>query len=454
LCVLALLALLLGRSARAAEDAFEDRPAGDSVESLDSALSRAVEKDERKRTLFPRAKRFLQRFPPFIAATELVYQARTYYLPLKKPDGSTAYAWTLGGKLRYRSGWWRDTVQLGFGLYQSYKLTADDPLALTQLLQPGERSYTVAGEALLRLRWRELEASLYRQELVLPWVNKSDSRMTPNSFQGYLVRGKHEKVGWFQNLDWVAGWISDIRPRFDDEFISMGARAGALDSNQGMWLAGAQFDPSSDIAGAKLHVGLYNYFVKDVLHISYGAVDFLRDLPGDWQLRTQWQVSWQSSAGGTELTGEHFDTGVVSMRSALSYAGVTGWLGFSVTRDTEDIRSPWGTYPGFLSMMNSDFNAAGETAWMVGGSYDFAGLGLPNLSAFFQYARGTGGRDTETGADRADEQELNLTFDYKIKEGRWRGLWFRVRGSLLGVEGAESLGHEFRVLLQYDIPVL
>ena len=51
-------------------------------------------------------------------------------------------------------------------------------------------------------------------------------------------------------------------------------------------------------------------------------------------------------------------------------------------------------------------------------------------------------------------QELDLTVDYQIKEGRWRGLWFRVRGSVFDLEGAASTAYQLRAILSYDIPML
>jgi hypothetical protein len=455
-CAALLLALpvLSPQPSRASEESFGDQPAGPSVDSLGSALSRAVDVPEEEPSLFPRLKQALQGLPPFIADTDLRARARTFYFPLRQPSGVDAWAWALGGKVQYRSGWLAEHLQIGAGLYMSYPLAADDPLALTQLLRIDEKGYTIFGEAFVKLRHREIDLTLYRQELELPWVNRADTRMTPNSFEAYLFEGTHEKVGRFHDVDWVAGYVSDIRPRFADDFVPMAQAAGALDSNQGLWAAGAQFEPLAKVAGSKMHIGLYNYYVKDVLHITYLALDFQRDFVNGWAMRNQVQVTWQSSAGGRDLTGERFDTGVASLRSAVSKAGLTLWTGLSTTAKSEDIRSPWGTYPGFLSMMQSDFDRAGEFAWMFGLSYDFSAVGVPGLSGFTQYGKGNGGQDARTGVGNADEREVNLTVDYKIGEGRLRGLWFRARGSILDVQRTEATAYQVRLTINYDIPIL
>ena len=123
-------------------------------------------------------------------------------------------------------------------------------------------------------------------------------------------------------------------------------------------------------------------------------------------------------------------------------------------------------FPGYLGLLQSDFNRAGENAFLVGLSYDFARVGLSGLSGFFNYAEGfdskisgmdsggDGGIRPDRSANGVDEREFNLTVDYRFQEGWLRGLWLRVRGSLLrsSIDGFDS--EQVRVILNYDIPVL
>ncbi len=433
------------QSLPAAESSFEDRPAGESVEHLDSPLTRAIEERERMQTLFPRLKRRLQLFPNFVADTELTLNFRSFYFPLRLSDGRDAYAWTAGGKLAFRSGWWREHLQIGAGLYTSVPLVADDPASLTGLLQAEERGFAVLGEGFLRMRWRDVEATLFRQELDLPYVNRNDSRMAPNSFQGVTAKGIARGIPWLHRVDWVAGYLTDIRPRNDRDFISMSEQAGAAGTDEGMLLAGVQFQPLKNLS-----VGGYNYWVKDTFNTGYLAADYLWKLNADWATRFQWQFTHQASVGD-ELIGS-FRTWVSSGRVATSFRGFTGWLALSKTADDERIRSPYGSYAGYISLMQSDFNRAGERAWSVGLSA--APKAIPGWSGFVQYARGDGGFDPLTSVEGANEQELDLTVDYQIKEGRWRGFWLRLRGSALDTDGAENTAWQVRVILNYTLPIL
>jgi len=448
--VAASLAILLAiasapQPVRAAESSFEDRPAGESVEDLGGALGRAVEERERLRTLFPRLKLRLQRFPSFVADSELILNFRSYYLPLRESSGRDAHAWTAGGKLAFRSGWWKERLQVGAGLYLSGRLTSDDPEALTQLLQEDDRGFAVLGEGFVRARWRDIEATLYRQELDLPYVNRHDSRMTPNSFEGVMAKGIARGVPWLNRLDWTVGYLRKIRPRNDDNFISMSERAGADGTDEGMFLAGAQFRPSKNLS-----VGVYDYMVKDTFNTGYVETDYLWKLSADWGMRFGAQFTHQASVGD-EFLGD-FQTWVASVRVAASFRGITGWLAISATDDDERIRNPYGSYPGYLSLMQSNFNRADESAWVVGLSV--APKPLPGWSGFLQYAYGDGGFDPITLRSGADEQEIDLTVDYQIKEGRGRGFWLRVRGSALDIDGAKDTAWQVRVILNYALPIL
>ena len=446
--VLAVLLLALASppdDAGADEASFEDRPAGESVEDLDSGLSRAVEERARLHTLFPRLKRYMQRYPNFIADTELVLNFRTYAFPLRTIDGVDANAWAAGGKFAFRSGWWRDSVQLGAGLYTSLPIVADDPQALTELLRPEEQGFAVFGEAFGRFRWRSTELTLGRSELRLPYVNRNDSRMAPNSFQGLVADGTARGVPWVNRVDWVAGWLGDVRLRNDDGFVSMSEGAGAEGSDEGMLMGGLQFRPAEHLS-----FGAYNYLVRDTFNTFYAAADSLWKLSADAGLRFQAQYTGQRSVG-QELIGE-LETWSAAARAAASYRGVTAWLALSTTADDAGIQSPYGSYPGYVSMMQSDFNRGGERAWSTG--LTWAPRWSNGWSFFVLYGQGNGGFDPLSGEDQADEREIDLTIDYEIDEGPWRGLWLRLRGSMLDQRHAASRGYEARIILNYVLPVL
>lgn len=94
---------------------------------------------------------------------------------------------------------------------------------------------------------------------------------------------------------------------------------------------------------------------------------------------------------------------------------------FHQTGNGANIRAQYGTWPGYLSLITQDFDRAGETAWGVKVTYDFKGLGLPGLIAYFWFAQGTGSINPATGLGVPDRREYDfdvaLHFRRPLAEG-------------------------------------
>jgi hypothetical protein len=84
-------------------------------------------------------------------------------------------------------------------------------------------------------------------------------------------------------------------------------------------------------------------------------------------------------------------------------------------------------------------------------SYNFARLGLEDLSAIVNFAQGW---DGVAAGRRGDAREVNVTFDYRIGTGRLESLWLRLRAAWLEEDIAPHDGTDFRVILRYELPVI
>ncbi len=441
-------ALLAPRPGLGQEATLEDRPAPDSVEGLHGALSGALEEPEPERTAFPWLKRKLRDLPPFLRDTEIRVKPRTYYFDRSNGNDPRARAWALGGSLTYASGYFEDVFAIGGALYTTQRLIGKDSEDGTLLLKEGQQGFTVLGQAYAVLKLRDHHATLYRQQLDLPYVNKQDSRMVPNTFEGYTATGQFWDVWKLEKLEYIGGYLDRIKLRERDEFIGMSKAAGVPGSSKGMFFGGARITPWDGFT-----LGGLDYFVDDTLNTAYAEVDYTRKLTEALALRLGGQFTHQSSAGSNDLTGSSFATWVLGGQIAASYKGFILRTAFSTVDDRERIRSPFGSYPGYLAMMQSDFRRAGEDAWLVGASYDFRRFGLPGLSFFTNFAQGTGRRDPSTGAPLPDRRSFDVTVDYQRNEGPLRGFWLRVRASLLDTDGQQN-STDVRVILNYSVPVL
>lgn len=430
-----------GAVAGADEAAVADRTITEAAERPGGTFARAFEEILPGRVPLPRLRAFLESQPPFLRDTELTLHARTYWLRADEPDESDREAWTAGGWLRYRSGWLRDTVQLGATLYTSQPLYAPDDRDGTGLLAPGQDGYTVLGEARAVLRYGEHRLTGYRQLLDLPYVNRQDSLMTPNTFEGVTLLGQGPRLGY------AAGYLTAMKKRNAGEFADMARAAGASAGGRGLLFAGARVEPWKGF-----WVGAIDHLVDDVLNIAYVEVEHVWTLEADLRLRIGAQFTDQRSVGDHLLTGAPFDTQVGGARVSVTWAGLTLTAAFSMTAGGADVRNPFGSYPGYLSLIRTNFNRADEDAWLLGAAYDFSRAGLDGLSAFVNAAVGTGAREPATGRGRPDVQEYDVTVDYRPR-GQWgEGWWLRVRGALVREGGRTA--EEVRLILNYDFPVL
>jgi hypothetical protein len=443
--LLGLLAAALAHpTAWSSEGTLDDEPAPDSVEGLHGPLDQPFRERIREETLFPRLKRKLQTLPSFFRDTELVLKPRWYYFSRRDLDDDRQNAWTFGGSLAYRSGWWKDFLSVGVEAFSSWKVVGKERHDGTLLLKPGQESYSVVGLLYAQLRHEDQVLTLYRQELDLPYVNKRYNRMTPNTFEGYTLQGA------FSKFNYIVGHLTRMKKRNEDNFSPMSEAAGVPGGrSRGLTLTGVQYSPSE-----RLSIGAINYFGKDYLNIFYAETGYTRSLTDELSLKLEAQFTDQRSVGDDLLTGSSFNTWVLGGRAAISLRNAILTAAFSTTDDEAAVQSPFGSYPGYLSLMQRNFFRADEDAWLVGLSYTFSRLGMSGLSAYANFARGVGARDADTGAALGDHTELDLTIDYRLKEGLWRGFWLRLRGSLLKEDGAAERSKEVRIILNYQIPVL
>jgi len=277
-----------------------------------------------------------------------------------------------------------------------------------------------------------------RQDLALPFVNRRDNRMIPNTFEAYWLAGRLSK------LDFAVGWVDKIKIRNSRDFESMSELAGGA-KDRGLALAGVRFRPREDF-----DIGLINYWNKDTLNVLYAESNWTRSLSSGLAFRLSGQFAHQKTIGDTELEGESFDTHALGARLAASFRGATLSLALTGVDRDATLRSPWGSYPGFLSSMNRDFRRADENAWGVGLSYQFSRLGLPGVSFSSQFANGTGAREGDLSLPNI--REWDVTLDLRPENKRWKGFWFRARMAIVDEAGDGRDDAQLRLIVYYDLP--
>jgi len=433
-------------SAGAADESeLLDKPPTKSVEEDLDHLDRAFEDEPPKPpSAIPPLTRALSRLPPFFRDSELEVDFRNYYFRRRFSNDGNAEAWAIGGAVRYQSGWLLERLRIGAALFTSQKLYGPIDRDGTGLLRPRQRSYTVLGEAFVQLRAFDHALTGYRQRLNLPYLNGNDGRMTPNTFEGVTLSHGGERLAY------TAGHLLRMKRRNDDQFRSFSRVAGVPgDSSNGLSFAGVRIKPIQSVS-----LGAANYFVKDTLNTAYTGLEWSRGDPDGWALRAGTQFTHQRSVGDDRLTGDSFETWVWDAKLAASFAQAVVSLAVSVTDDNERIRNPFGSYPGYLAMMQSNFNAANEKAWGISASWYFAWIGLPDLSMALRYGEGFDGRDVQTGLKLGDHRDFDGTLDYRFSSGPLRGLWLRGRFAWGRIDNARRDRLQGRIVLRYEFQAL
>ena len=300
----------------------------------------------RPRRSRPRSKRCscpreqaISTLPPFLGDTDLKVHFRSYYFNRTNPNDTVNEAYALGGWISYQSGWLFDTFAMGATLYGSAPIYTPPNRDGTLLLQPGQNGYYVPGEAWGALRYKEYALLKgYRQQVDQGYINPQDNRMTPNTFQGITLAGK---VNWLQYL---AGFLWQIKPRNSDEFISMSSQAGAVNSNDGVGLFGVSMTP---LAGLKIDVS--NQYGVNTFNTIYAEGQYLLPLNEDWKLRFGAQITDQRAVGDALLApgnGRFWVTQVGGTRLEAFYRQLTLTAAFSVRVRATTSRIPGAPTPG------------------------------------------------------------------------------------------------------------
>ena len=388
--------------------------------------------------------------PPFLRDTDLKVHFRSYYFNRTKPDDSVNEAWTFGGWITYRSGMLLDTFQMGASLYGSAPLYAPEDRDGTLLLKPGQTGYYVPAEAWGSLQYKDYaKLTGYRQQVNQTYVNPQDNRMTPNTFEGVTLGGK---VDWVQYL---VGYLWAIKPRNADEFISMSQQAGAgKGSDHGVYLAGARLTPMK-----ALKIEVSNQYGAETFNTFYTDGEYLLDVGGDWKLRFGAQFTDQRAVGDALVRNaasrywvtQHGGTRVQAIYRDLVLTGA-----FSITGSGNSIQSPWGSFPGYLSLIDQDFNRAREKAVLIGASYDASKTIARGLSGYVNFAWGWDAINPSTRVKAPDQAEYDFTVDYRP---HWnvpvlQGMWLRARAAVLDQQDAKTTGYQFRIILNWDRDLL
>jgi outer membrane porin, OprD family len=383
--------------------------------------------------------------PAFLKDTDLRVHFRTYYFNRNNPDDSKNEALATGGWISYQSGWLANTFAMGATLYGSAKLYGPEDRDGTSLLKPSQESYYVPGEAWGALKYEDyVIVKGYRQQVDQGYINPQDNRMTPNTFQGVTVGGK---VGW---MEYLGGYLWKIKPRNADEFISMSEQAGAAGTDDGVGFGGVRLAP---LPGLRLDFS--NSYGVNTFNTFYAEGVYEIPISEGWKIRLGAQFTDQRAVGDALIRTSEKDwsTQHGGGRVQLVYRDLQLTGAFSIVGKGNDIQNPWGSFPGYISMIDQDFDRAREKAFLLGLAYDFSNVLTKGLSANMNIGWGKDAINPTTKNSAPDQTEYDLTVDYRppFKMPAFlQGVWFRARGAILDREDARATGYQVRLIINWE----
>jgi hypothetical protein len=290
--------------------------------------------------------------------------------------------------------------------------------------------------------------NLYRYQYNTPFINQNDSRMTPNTFEGYTFTGAYGGKDGAPGFNYGFGFIDRIKLRNADRFISMSKAAGA-DVNRGVVTGGGRVSYKGFTFGA------INYYSSDIINIFYTEGTYKLLVTDRLGLLFSGQFTDQRSVGDDLLTGSSFNTNQFGIKAETSYGGGILTLAWTKASRGADLQSPWGGYPGYTSVQVQDFNRAGEGAFMVKASYDFTRLGLEGVAAYVLFVHGWGRVDPSTKNSVPNENEFDADLQWRPPWKFLKGLWLRVRyANVHQYQRPSNTINDFRVIVNYDFPLL
>ena len=433
------LALLATASSFAGERELEDAPPPTSIEEIEASLEQAYPEPKVRPSLFPWVRRQVQRLPRFLEDSQLQLRYRTYYLRQDRVNDVLSEAWAMGGSLYYRSGWVKDLFSVELEGFTSQPIVAPNSRDGTFLLNRGQDGFSVLGVANGKLRYRDYVLTGFRQTLDLPYLNRQDNRMVPNTFEAAKLAKEKGP------LRFAAGYAWNFKGRNDDDFESLSNRVG-VSKDRGAAFGALLWKPSET-----LHIGASGFVVPDLFATVYSEAHYDPPLTDVVGLRLDAQFTHQHSVGKELLAGGSFDTWNFGLRTSVSRGGALLRLAFVVTDDERRIQSFYGSNPSYVNLMQRTFNRADEKGFLISLAYDFSKLGIANLKAVANFAQGW---DAKVAGRRRDTREFDCTIDYRVGRGRFESLWLRLRGSWHDEDATPQDGTDFRVILRYELPVI
>lgn len=152
----------------------------------------------------------------------------------------------------------------------------------------------------------------------------------------------------------VLGILTDIKRKTSTDFESLYKAAGLQGDEDVKVLAALYENDAGTSAGA------YYMHAPEYIDGAYLEANQRFSLGADRYIQFSGQYTWQEPVGA-ELAGD-IDAEHYGLRATWGHSWYSGSLAWTDYPDENRIRSPWGSIPGYTSVMIKDFDRPEEQA--------------------------------------------------------------------------------------------
>ncbi len=328
----------------------------------------------------------------------------------------------LGGKVHLETGTFYG-VSLGASLYSSNALFNDDNKGLVPLRGENHKSYTILGEAYMKLDFGKSMLKIGRQEIDTPFAQVDDIGMIPNTFESAIFENSDidDTTIFLGQIQRMAGVDADVVDKFTK-----------VNGSNNMQVLGMNYDGVQDLA-----LGAWYYNLKD------GEIDSIAYLEANYEK----ELGAMTYGVGLQYAKESYlndaDANIYSgtLSATANKIGLTLSTAYSKAKDN-GASSGFGGGPFFSNSEYLILDNAGKdgTALWYGAEYDASKVGIEGLTVGLEYV-------TLTNEAKKEATEADLVLSYEMNDNfEIHAIASNLKGHNVGEDDAKHL----RVFANYN----
>lgn len=277
----------------------------------------------------------------------------------------------------------------------------------------------------------------------LPVVTTNDGRLLPQTFEGGQITSNE-----IDGLTLVGGKLEHAKGRNSTNMESLTiagsngnpTTATANKRSNSFYYGGGDYKLTKDLTLQYYYGNLEDFYKQHFFGLIHSVALPVGSLKSDLRYFYSDSDGKNSSvqgrlagyrASGYQNNGE-VDNRTWSARFTYglgSHAFTAGYQRVNGTSDFPFLNQGDGSSSYLITDVQiGKFQRAGERTWLVGYTYDFAGVKIPGLTFNTVYLKGT--NVNSAGSDRS-EWERDISLQYAIQEGVFKGVAFQWRNATL-----------------------